>query len=72
MHVEVARDCGIHRLQELPELGRAMPLMTLRDARTGLHVERGKQRGRAMATAVVRATFDLSGPHRQVVSRQVV
>jgi hypothetical protein len=31
MHVKVSRDGRVHRIQELPELGRAMPLMKLRD-----------------------------------------
>lgn len=40
-------------------------MTSLRDELTGLHVERRKQWGRAMPPIVVRATFDLAGPHRQ-------
>jgi hypothetical protein len=65
MHVEVTRDRGIHRIQELPEFARTMPLMKLRDEFTGLDVERRKQGGRAMSPIVMRPPFDLAGPHRQ-------
>ena len=65
MGVEVPRHGSIDRVKELPELGRTMPLMKLRDEFTGLHVERGKQRGGAMPSVVVRATLDLAGAHRQ-------
>jgi hypothetical protein len=37
MHVEVPRHSGINGVQELPKLGRPMPLMKLRDELTGLH-----------------------------------
>jgi hypothetical protein len=65
MHIEVARHSGIDRVQELSELGRAMPLMKLRDQLARFHVERGKQRRGAMPPIVVRPTLDLPGPHRQ-------
>ena len=59
MHLEVSRSGRVDGIQELPEFGRAMPLMELRNQLTRFHVERGKQRARAMAPVVVRASLDL-------------
>lgn len=42
MHVQVPRDGGIHGIQELPELGRALPLMKLGNELTRLDVKRSK------------------------------
>src|SRR6266581_3498267 len=53
------------RVDELPELDRAMPLMKLRNDLTRLRVEGGEQRGCAVPIVVMRAALDLAGPHRQ-------
>ena len=52
------------RVEELPELDRAMPLWNC-VILAGLHVEGRKQRGRPMPPVVVRATLDLARAHRQ-------
>src|SRR5688572_23617341 len=65
LDVEVPRCGGINRVEKLSKFDREMPLMKLSDQLTRVDVERRKQRGRAMASVVVRAPLDLSGTYRQ-------
>lgn len=65
MHVQLSRDRGLNRVEELPEFLRALPLVQLPDHLARLHVQSRKQRGRPVASIVVRATLDLAGTHRQ-------
>ena len=55
MEVQRARCACIDRLQELEELLARVPAMTFPDDIAGGHIERRKQRRRAMASIVVRA-----------------
>ena len=71
VHVEVTRDFRLDQIEELAELDRAMTLMKLRDDLTGLRVERGEQRGRAVPIVVMCAALHLAGPHRQERLRAV-
>src|SRR5438132_109280 len=56
---------GVDAVQELAELDRPMAAMHLANHFAALGVERGKQRGGAMALVVVRPPLGLAGPHRQ-------
>ena len=66
-HVDVPRgwDRLVDRVEELPELDRAMPAVEGADDGAGFGVERGKQGRRAVRHVIMRAPFDLAGPHRQ-------
>ena len=61
----------LNGVEKLPELGAAMPPVAFANDLSGLHVERCEQRGGAMARIVVRAPFQLSGPHREQWLRAV-
>ena len=63
--VEVGRHVALDRVEELAELLRAVAGHAFADDRSGLHVERGEQRGRAVPLVVVGAPLGLAGPHRQ-------
>jgi hypothetical protein len=65
VHRQVGRHGSGDGVEEFAKLDRAMVAMTLADHCAGLHVERGKQRRRAVARVVVRAPLDLLGAHRQ-------
>ena len=56
---------GVDAVEERAELDRAKPPVRLSDNRTGLDVERRKQRGGTVPSVVVRAPFGLPGLHRQ-------
>jgi hypothetical protein len=66
---EVEVEIGGHRLfdrvEELTELDRAVALVAAANDPSGGDVERGKQRGGAVADIVVAAPLGLSRPHRQ-------
>jgi hypothetical protein len=62
---KLRRHLRVDRIEKLPELGRAMPTMKLRDQLAGFRVERGKQRGGAVPFVVMRPPLDLTGAHRQ-------
>ena len=65
MDVEVARHGRVDRVEEAAEFARAMPRVTFADDAAGPHIERGKQRRRAMAHVVVRVPLGLPRPQRQ-------
>ena len=65
MNVEIGRHVALDLVEELAELARAMAREALADDLAGRHVERGEQRGRAVALVVVGAPLGLAGPHRQ-------
>src|SRR5260370_40659296 len=63
--VEVRRDRGINGVEELAKLHGPMSAMTAADDGARLHVQRGKERGGAMADVVPGSPFSFAGPHRQ-------
>src|SRR5207244_10306929 len=65
MHLEVHWYLSINPIQELAELGRAMSPMQFANPFAACNIERGKQRGGALAFVVVCAPLRLTGPHRQ-------
>ena len=64
MDVEIVRNGGIDRIEELAELHTAMAPVEFANHRAGLYIQRRKQRRRAMACIVVSPAFDLAGAHR--------
>jgi hypothetical protein len=54
-----------------PELLCSVPRHALADDISGLHVQRGEQRGGAMSFVIVRASLDLPGPHWQQRPRAI-
>ena len=71
MNVQIAGHGLVNRIEKLAELHAAMPPVEFPDHRTGLHIERGKQRGRAMPRIIVSAAFHLARTHRQQRLRAV-
>ena len=65
MHVEIRGHAGVDRLEELQELLAPMPAMTLADDLARRDIQRGKQRGCAMAAIVVRPALGRAERHRQ-------
>ena len=65
VHVEPTRNVRLNQIEEFPKLRGPVPLMKLRDHFTGLRVERGEQRRRAVAFVVVRPALNLSRLQRQ-------
>ena len=61
MHVEIARNLGVDGAQELQELPGTVALVAAADHLAGRHVERGKQRERAVPSVVVAAALGFAG-----------
>src|SRR3989454_3907525 len=64
-HIERRRYGRLDRVEEPAEFHRAVPVVKLPDDLAGLDVQRGEERGRAMARVVVGPALHLPGPHRQ-------
>ena len=60
MHIEIGRYIAFDLVEEFAELLRAMPGHAFADNGSGLHIERGKQRYRAMPLVIMRAPFSLA------------
>ena len=65
MYLQPARNLAVDGLQEDQELLMPMPWQALADHRAGQHVQRGKQRGRAIALVVVGHRRGPPRPDRQ-------
>ena len=68
---EVGRHAGVDGIEEAAELLRPMAWEAAPDHVAGGDIERGEQRGRAVAPIVVRAPLGLAGPQRQEWLRAV-
>src|SRR5258708_13543349 len=65
MDIEPFRDFRIDLFEELQKLGRPVTLVAFADDEPRGDIECGKQRGRTMPHAAVRATFGYARHHRQ-------
>src|SRR3990172_5196096 len=65
VHLQVGGDLGVDAPQELPELDRAVPAVRLADDLAAHDVERGEERGGAVATVVVAAPLGDAGSQGQ-------
>jgi hypothetical protein len=65
MHVQLRRDMGLNRVEELPKFSRPLSVMELPNDAACLDFQGGEERRRAMATIVMRPALDLSRAHRQ-------
>lgn len=62
-HVQVGRDAGVDRVEELTEFNGTMSLMELPDDSARFDFQGGEERGRAMTAIVARAALDLARAH---------
>ena len=65
MHVQLRRDVGFDRAQELQELSAAMAPVQLADDFSGGDIQGGEQRRSAMAFVIVRTALGYAGGQRQ-------
>jgi len=65
VHIERRRHGPLDCVEEPAKFRRAVPVVKLADDLARLDVQRGEERGRAMARVVVGPARHLSGPHRQ-------
>ena len=71
VHVEIPGRVALDFVEEFAELLGAVARHAFADDRSRFHVERGKQRRRAVAFVVVGAPLDLAGPQGQQRLRAV-
>src|SRR5713101_8331964 len=65
MNLELCRNLPVNAVKELAKFQAPMTTVTLTNYAAGFHIERGEQRGGAVAKVVRGAALDLAGPHRQ-------